>query len=282
MAVKLKKTTSVGALKMAKTEINSRIPIVPVKTKLMMTYILAIVFGFYLISAIYTEAYPMKIVEGLPIALQFVTDDLWPPNLSYSKTVAKSLIETWNIAFLSTTLSVIFALPLSFLAASNINQKKGFYTFIRFFLNIIRTIPELILAVILVAFIGLGALAGIGALFIFSLGILAKLISETIEAIDPNPLEAIRATGGNVIQVIWYGVMPQILPHYSSYSLYVLEINVRASVVLGFVGAGGIGLILRQQLSLFNFANVSTIILLTFITVTIIDVISNFLRERLV
>lgn len=84
-------------------------------------------------------------------------------------------------------------------------------------------------------------MAGIYALFFFSVGILAKLISETIESIDPDPLEAIRSTGGNTLQVIWYGVMPQILPHYISYSLYVLEINVRASVVLGFVGAGGVG-----------------------------------------
>ena len=110
---------------------------------------------------------------------------------------------------------------------------------------------------------------------------MAKLISETIEAIDPNPLEAIRAVGGNVIQVIWYGVMPQILPHFASYTLYVLEINVRASIILGFVGAGGIGLILKQQLNLFNFGNVSTIILMTFVAVTIIDMLSNLIRERL-
>jgi phosphonate transport system permease protein len=261
---------------------NKRIPIIPYKTKLMTTYILSFIIGLYVLSAIFTEAYPFRVIEGLPIALQFVTDDLIPPNWGYFNRVFNSLVETWNIAFLSTTLSVIFALPLSFLAASNINQSKGLYNGIRFVLNILRTIPELILAVILVAFIGLGALAGIGALFIFSLGILAKLMSETIEAIDPNPLEAIRATGGNVIQVIWYGVMPQILPHYSSYSLYVLEINVRASVILGFVGAGGVGLILKQQLAMFNFENVSMIILMTFFAVTIIDFFSNRLRERLV
>jgi phosphonate transport system permease protein len=261
---------------------NKKIPLIPARTKIATTNIMLIVIGFYIFSAYFTEAYPNRIIEGMPIVISFIVDDLYPPNWGYIEKVLSSLIETWNIALLSASLSAVIALPLSFLAASNINNKKGFYSAVRFILNILRTIPELILAVILVAFIGIGALAGVAALFIFSLGILAKLISETIESIDPNPLEAIRATGGNVIQVIWYGVMPQILPHYVSYSLYVLEINVRASVVLGFVGAGGIGLILKHQLALFNFGNVSTIVIMTFIAVTIIDFVSNRVRERLV
>ncbi|WP_265181849.1 ABC transporter permease subunit [Geomicrobium sp. JCM 19055] len=91
-----------------------------------------------------------------------------------------------------------------------------------------------------------------------------------------------RSTGGNTLQVIWYGVMPQVLPHYISYSLYVLEINVRASVVLGFVGAGGVGLILNQQLNFFNYGNVSLIIIMTFVVVTLIDMVSIRLRERIV
>lgn len=259
-----------------------RIPITPTKTKITLTIIFLVVVGLYTLAAIQTKAYPNKIITGLPIAVQFVVEDLIPPNFSYYKTVTMRLLETWNIALLATTLSALFCLPFSVLAASNINTNKPLYNFIRFFLNILRTIPELILAVVIVGIVGLGALSGILALSIFSLGILAKLISETIEAIDPGPLEAIRATGGNVVQVVWYGVMPQILPHFASYVLYVLEINVRASVVLGFVGAGGIGLILRQQLNLFNFGNVSMIILMTFIAVTIIDFVSNRIRERLV
>ncbi|WP_456276065.1 phosphonate ABC transporter, permease protein PhnE [Bacillus sp. AK128] len=260
--------------------INTRIPVITMRTKTTMTSILIIVIGLYIFSAYFTEAYPNRIIEGMPIVVDFIFQDLIPPNWGYIDKVLPSIVETWNMALLSTTLSAIFALPISFLAASNINTKKGLYRTVRFLLNILRTIPELILAVILVAFMGIGALAGIGALFIFSLGILAKLISETIEAIDPNPLEAIRATGGNVIQVIWYGVMPQILPHFTSYSLYVLEINVRASVVLGFVGAGGIGLILKHQLALFNFGNVSTIVIMTFIAVTVIDFVSNRIRGQ--
>lgn len=261
---------------------NKRIPIVPARTKIILSIIVLVVFSLYMLAAYLTEAYPDRIIRGLPHVISFVIDDLFPPNWAYYPVVTRRLLETWNIALLSTTLAVIFCLPISFIAARNINRFTVIYHIVRFLLNVLRTIPDLILAVIFVTIVGLGALAGVYALFLFSLGILVKLISETVEAIDPGPLEAIRATGGNIIQIIWFGAVPQILPQYVSYSLYVLEINVRASIVLGFVGAGGVGLILRQQLSMFNYGNVSTIILLTFIGVTVIDVISTNVRKRLV
>lgn len=259
-----------------------KIPIIAPKAKLNFIIILSVLVGLYIISALLTKAYPIRIALGLPEVFRFMLVDLFPPNLAFYKHVLPRLVDTWNIAYLAATIAVVLCLPFSFLAASNINRNKFIYSIVRFFLNVLRTIPELILAVILVGVVGIGALPGILALAIFSLGILAKLMSETIEAIDPGPLEAIKATGGNILQVIWYGVMPQILPHYASYSLYVLEINVRASVVLGYVGAGGVGLILQQQLGRFNYANVSMIILMTFVAVMIIDLISNRLRERLI
>ncbi|MBP3039276.1 phosphonate ABC transporter, permease protein PhnE [Bacillaceae bacterium Marseille-Q3522] len=261
---------------------GKKIPLIHARTKSLITSIIVVVALLYIVAAFHTGASPDEFIQGFPTIIEFIVKDLYPPNWSYTGKVLTSIIETWNIALISTTLSAIFALPLSFLASRNINKNKWLYQFVRIFQNIIRTIPDMIMAVLFVAVIGLGALAGVGALFVFSLGILAKMISETIEAIDPNPLEAIRATGGNIIQVIWYGALPQILPLYTSYTLYVLEINVRASVVLGLVGAGGIGLILKQQLSLFNYGNVSTIVVLTFFAVVIIDFVSNQIRRRLV
>jgi|SRR5690625_4670549 len=259
-----------------------KIPLIAQKTKRQITGIFVLVILLYIASAFITNAYPNRILDGLPIIYHFIIHDLLPPNWSYYTSVLKRLLETWNIALLSSTISAIVCLPLSFLAARNINRNTIFYSIVRFGFNILRTIPDLVLAVIVVAIVGLGALSGMLTLFIFSLGILAKLLSETIEAIDPGPLEAIRATGGNVFQVIAYGAIPQIMPHYASYSLFILEINVRASVVLGFVGAGGIGMILKQQLALFNYGNAAIIIMVTFIVVSAIDIISNNLRERLV
>ncbi|MBU9710300.1 phosphonate ABC transporter, permease protein PhnE [Evansella tamaricis] len=261
---------------------SKRIPIIPARQKLFFAVIIAIVIGLYYLASIVTSSSPIRLVDGIPHIFSFVFDDLIPPNWSYYNRVLPPLLETWNIAFLSTTVAVIFCLPISFLAAGNINKKTWLYQIVRLALNVLRTIPDMILAVIFVAMVGIGALAGVYALFFFSLGILVKLISETVEAIDPGPLEAIRATGGNIFQIIWFGAMPQILPQYVSYSLYVLEINVRASLVLGFVGAGGIGLILRQQMSMFNYGNIAMIIFITFIAVTIIDTVSTSLRKRLV
>lgn len=258
-----------------------RYPLTPKRFKWYLAIVIFIVVGLYILSAIQTRAYPDRVIEGLPIIFLFVVEDLWPPNWGYFNRVALSLVETWNMALFSTTFSMIFALPFSFLAASNVNRNKYFYQSVRVFLNFLRTIPEIILAVLFVALVGIGAVSGILALTVFSLGILAKLVSETIEAIDPGPLDAIRASGGNSLQVIMFGIMPQILPQFASYTLYVLEINVKASVVLGFVGAGGIGIILRQQLNMFNFDNVATIILVTFLAISLIDFVSNSIRRRL-
>ncbi|PYZ99050.1 phosphonate ABC transporter, permease protein PhnE [Alteribacter lacisalsi] len=260
---------------------KGRIPITPTGLKWYLSSSIVLVIALYVLSAYLTDAFPNRVIEGFPIIFSFVVDDLFPPNWGYVRTVSLALLETWNIALLSTTLAAIIAIPFCVLGASNINTNNFFYQFIRIFLNLLRTIPEIILAVLFVAVVGLGALSGVLALTIFSLGIFAKLMSETIETIDPGPLEAIRASGGNVLQVIAYGVVPQVAQHYASYALYILEINVKASVVLGFVGAGGIGLILRQQLNMFNYANVSTIIILTFVTITIIDYVSNKVREGL-
>jgi phosphonate transport system permease protein len=258
------------------------IPVIAPKQKWTIAGIILVVGFIYYLSIWQTDADPMRVIDGLPIIFHFVVDDLIPPNWAYYKSAGVSLLETWNMALLSTTLAAILCLPFSYLMAANINRFKLFYNVVRFIMNIWRTIPDLVIAVIFVGLVGIGAMAGTLALAVFSIGILAKLLSETIEAIDPGPLEAIRSSGGNVLQVIWYGVMPQILPHYASYSLYVLEINVRASIVLGFVGAGGIGLVLRQQLNMFRYDNVSMIIFMTFLAVTIIDSVSTRLRERLV
>lgn len=243
--------------------------------------ILGTVLVLYLLAAINADVDPIKMFTGFPVIIDFIFNDLIPPNWSYYHRILPRMFETWNIALISTTFAVIIAFPVSFLAAGNINRSKVLHTIVKLILNIIRTIPDLILAVVFVAIFGIGAFPGVLALCVFSFSILVKLMSETIESIDRGPIEAITATGGNIFQIIAYAVIPQIMPQYVSYALYVLEINIRASLVLGYVGAGGIGLILRQQMSLFNFGNVSMILLMTFIAVTLIDLISNNLRKRL-
>lgn len=246
-----------------------------------MLLIIAVVVTLYILAVIATDSNPIRVIEGFEHIWNFVKDDLFPPNLDYFTRVWEPLLETWNIAIFGTTFGALLALPVSFLAAGNITTNKYLYRIFRFIFNIIRTVPEVILAVLFVALVGIGDVSGILALTVLTVGIIGKLLSESIESIDPGPIEAIQASGGNKLQVIRYAVLPQVLPQYVSYTLYSLEINVKASVILGFVGAGGIGIILRQQLAMFNYDRVATIILTIFIVVTIIDFISNRVRERL-
>ncbi|GAE26317.1 phosphonate ABC transporter permease protein PhnE2 [Halalkalibacter wakoensis JCM 9140] len=175
------------------------------------------------------------------------------------------------MAIIATTFAAIVSIPIFLLSAANLFPSAWIHQPVRFIMNVLRTIPDILLAIIFVGIFGVGVFPGIMALFIFSLGLLAKLMYETVESIDMNPLEAIRASGGNTLQVIWYAVIPQVLPQFVSFSLYVFEVNVRASTVLGFVGAGGIGLLLQQQINFFNFPRVMTIIIIIFVAVVIID-----------
>ncbi|MFD2627208.1 phosphonate ABC transporter, permease protein PhnE [Oceanobacillus kapialis] len=267
----------------AKNLTNGKTPsLFPAKTKAQVTIIFFVVLGFYLFSMYWTQR---EMVGGFGDSLgnMFnVIQKFFPPNLSVIPAVWEPMAQTIQMAIVATTLAAILTVPLAIMSAQNITTFKPLYYVTRTLMNILRTIPDLVLAVIFVGLFGIGVLPGILALFIFSLGILAKLISETIEAVDMNPLEAMRASGGNVFQVIFFGLVPQVLPQFTSFVLYVFEINIRASVVLGLVGAGGIGLILDQQLGFYNYPNAMAIIILIFVVVIVIEYISNKLREALI
>ena len=145
-----------------------------------------------------------------------------------------------------------------------------------------RAIPDILYALIFVAAVGIGPLPGILALILFNVGVVAKLLSETVDGIDPGPIEASTAAGGTKLQTVRSAVVPQILPNYVAYSLYTFELNIRASTVLGIVGAGGIGRTLLAQYKLFEWGNVSVIIVELFVFVLLIELVSIWLRRRLV
>lgn len=199
------------------------------------------------------------------------TGDIWVP-----------LMQTLRMALLGAAFGALLAFPFSLLSARNLIANKVVYYTARILLSLIRTIPDLVLAAVLVGALGLGALPGVIALTIFSFALIAKLLSESIEAIDPGPLEAVRACGGNWLQMIFYGVVPQVLPQYLAYTMYVFEVDVRASTVLGLVGAGGIGMTLYADLNLMRFRNVGVIIALILIAVVIMELIGTKVREKLV
>jgi phosphonate transport system permease protein len=260
---------------------NGAPALTPLRTKTQVTLIFFILISLVYISSIQTDITFSTLIEGLPNMVQ-VIEKFFPPNFEIFQAVVDPLAETIQMAIIATTIAVILSIPLCLLGARNITTNKFLYNIVRFFLNILRTIPDILLAVIFVSLFGTGAFAGIIALIIFSIGILAKLVSETIEAVDMEPLEAMRASGANTIQVIVYGLVPQVLPQFSSFSLYVFEVNVRASVVLGLVGAGGIGDVLNNQITFYNYTNAMTVIIVIFVVVLVIEWISTKIREAIV
>ncbi|WP_078593117.1 phosphonate ABC transporter, permease protein PhnE [Evansella clarkii] len=190
------------------------------------------------------------------------------------------MLETIAIAYAGVAVATILAIPVAFLAARNISHRFSYIG--KSILNAIRAIPELIFAIIFVAAVGIGPYAGVLAISINSIGMLGKLYAEVIESIDKSNIDAIKASGGNRIQAMWYGVLPQVLPEFSSYSIYRFEIDVRASTVLGIVGAGGIGAPLILATYQRNWEDVGMILIVVVVFVSIIDLISGKIRKKLV
>ncbi|MBA2667381.1 MAG: phosphonate ABC transporter, permease protein PhnE [Trueperaceae bacterium] len=192
------------------------------------------------------------------------------------------LVETLQIAYLATFFGTLIGLPLIFLASFNTTINRPIMWVVRAILTVLRSIPDLLYAAILAPILTLGPLPGVVALTIFTMAVLAKLTSETVESIDPGPLEALRAVGAGRNRTIVYGVLPQISATLTSYVLYIFEINVRASVVIGLVGAGGIGNLLNRYLSFFDYGGLGALIIVVFFVVLAIDQLSVWARSRLI
>ena len=191
------------------------------------------------------------------------------------------VMESFFIAWIGTIIGALISFPLAFLAAKNISSRVVSNTS-RQILNAIRAVPELLVAMVLIPVTGLGAWTGTLALGIHSIGTLGKLSSEVIEGIDPGPVEAIAAVGGGPIARMRFAVVPQVMPNILAYWLYRFEINIRASAVLGVVGAGGIGLELISQLRFRDYARAGTVLFLTVVAVLAVDTLSARVRRCII
>jgi len=200
--------------------------------------------------------------------------------------VAEKMIETIFLALMATTLAIVFAMPVSFLAARNLMGGNpltiGVYYGVRLILNILRSIEPLIMAIVFVVWVGLGPFAGVLALAVHSVAALGKLYSEAVESIDPGPIEAITATGANRLQTIVYAVIPQIVPPYVAFTVYRWDINVRMSTIIGFVGGGGVGFLLQQWIRLLMYEEAGVAVWAIAIVVWALDYVSAVVRERIV
>jgi phosphonate transport system permease protein len=213
---------------------------------------------------------------------QGILSELLDPNWAFIPNTVRPMLETIQMAILGSAIGCTLALPVSFLASRVTSPNRAVFALDRGVLSVVRAIPDILYALLLVAAVGVGPLPGVLALTLFNIGVVAKLLSETVDGIDQGPIEAARAGGANRTQTVRWAVMPQVLPNYVAYSLYTFELNIRASTVIGIVGAGGIGNTLFGQYRFFNWSNVSVIVIELFALVFLIEVLSISLRRRLV
>jgi phosphonate transport system permease protein len=224
---------------------------------------------------------PGQLLEDLTRGAD-ILGELLRPNWGFLPRTVEPMLETFKMAVLASVIGCAVALPVAFLASRVTAPNLPTLTANRALLSVVRAIPDILYALVFVASVGIGPLAGIAALLLFNLGVVAKLLSETVDGVDPGPIEASRAAGGNRTQTVRWAVLPQVLPNYVAYSLYTFELNIRASTVIGVVGAGGIGNLLLGQYRFFAWSNVSVIVVELFVFVFLIELASIWLRRRLV
>ncbi len=247
-------------------------------------------------SAGYSLLFAMLVIAGfisvnvnfLDLLFSFVeifafTLRMFPPDFVTAwPQIVQGMVETMAIAAVSTVLGTVLSVPLGFLAAKNVSINKTVYSFSRILLVLIRGIPELILAIIFVAAIGLGPVAGIFALSIGTAGFLAKLVADSIEEIDPLPREAVRTTGATRFQELFVSVIPQVMPALIGQLLYTFDINSRSSAILGIVGGGGIGFLLFNSMKVLAFDTTAAIIIAIFVVVYAVELLAGYVRRQVI
>ena len=232
------------------------------------------------------------IVKDLEINLiKLVTDSskyfgdmlsrMLPPDFSNFSKLIYAMFETIEIAFLGTFIAIVLSIPLGLLSARNLAPNYFTYIICKTIVIFFRAIPEFIIAMILVIAIGFGAMPGVLALGLHTMGFLAKFYAEDIEHINKGPIDALKSSGATKNQIISFGVIPQILPSFVANNLYILDRNVRMATMLGIVGAGGIGYELQSSFRMFEYERVSAIIILIFVTIFIIDHLSSLIRSKI-
>jgi phosphonate transport system permease protein len=249
--------------------------------RLRLWLVAAAIVVFYLVAGHLAQVDLGRLATGLPRLWYWITQ-AWPPKFDEVPLFLLRTAETVAMAAIGTTLATLLAIPMAILASRNITPLPGLYYPARWLLNALRGIDSFVFALLFVAAVGLGPFAGVLGIALHTWGSAAKFFADHIESANLSPFEAVRTTGAGRSAAITYALLPDILPVLLSTTLFWWEFNVRASTVLGVVGAGGIGQELKNSLDLLDFARLFTIIAVILIVVTAIDQLSGWLRRRLV
>ncbi len=261
-------------------DLSSPLPEKPSEIKRILTIVIFFILIFS--AGRFTGFSIGSLIRNSGEAKDIISRMFFPPDFAYTKRLINPMIETIQISLVGTILGSIVSIPFAVLSARNFIKTKWINGFFRNLLNLFRTIPALVFAAMFTSVFGFGSFAGMLALLIFTIGLVAKLSYEAIEGIDPGPVEALTASGAGNMSILRYAIIPQVLPQYMSFVLYSFEINIRASAVLGYVGAGGIAEYYDRTLSFLKYDRAGTIVLLSFVVILVIDLISSYIREKLV
>ena len=248
---------------------RSRIPVILLGLVLVIAWALHMT-GFSLVT----------IVNRFP-KLMDLMKKLFQPNWDFFPKVVGPLVDTIKMSILGTVIGCGCALPVAVLASSNIDRNRIVVSFLRVVLGLIRTLPTLVIALVCALIFSLGTFSGTVAIAIFTFGVVAKMLYESIETIDMGPFEAMEALGADKFQAFWSACVPQILPVYLSHCLYCFEMNVRASAILGYVGAGGLGITINERIGWRDYNGLGMVLLSLFVVVTFIEFFSAYLRKKL-
>lgn len=259
---------------MTSTDVVVAPPQQPIRGKLLIG---AAAVALLVWSAIGVELRPGLLVKNAGASAELAGEFL-PPNVTEWRHLLREMVVTVQIALWGSVLAIAAALPLSLLAASNVTGGPLRFA-VRRVLDALRAIHEVVFALLFVVAVGLGPFAGVLAIAAHTTGVLGKLFSEAVEAIDPRPVEGVRATGATRLDEVLYGVLPQVLPHWIGLALYRFESNVRAATILGIVGAGGVGMPLHESLRAFDYPRAATALLVVLAFVTLTDAVSSRLRR---
>lgn len=223
---------------------------------------------------------PIALVKGIPFMADFFSR-MFPPDLGHLRLLGRATVETIQIAVWGTLIAILLSIPFALLGARNTTPHPIVFHLTRMFLNALRAINELVFALIFVSAVGLGPFAGVLAIALHATGMLAKFCAEEIEGVDRGPIEAMQATGAGRMQVILFGIVPQVIPAFISYSIYRFDVSIRAATILGLVGAGGLGFSLIKTMKLFKYHETATCILVIFVIVFVSDWVCARVRSRI-
>ena len=241
--------------------------------------------AFCVLTALYiavqVTGFDLKIILARGNQLGKILSQIFHPDRGYFNKVVGPLLDTIRMSLIGTILGCLLGLPVAIASSSNINKNRPTLLFFRLVLAIMRSVPTLIIASISALVFGLVTFAGTVAITIFTLGIVAKMLFESIETIDMKPYEAMQSFGATTLQAFWAACMPQILPTYLSHSLYCFEMNVRAAAILGYVGAGGLGILINERIGWRDYNGLGMVLLSLFVLVLIIDFVTDYFRSKL-